>query len=433
MNCTANRTYFFLIAQGSPGPTGENGPPGALGKRVTLNSACASPVFVFSQGENGAVGAPGKTGSVGPQGQAGKQGPEGLRGIPGAVGPPGLPGLKGDTGYKGEKGHPGLIGLIGPAGEQGEKGDRGLPGPHGTGGQKGETGISGVTGPIGPGGPAGVPVSTCFTCIGPPGEVIQPLPFQMPKKNKRSIDASQFMSDEPAGDYTDGMEEIYGSLNAIKKDIELMRTPLGTKEHPARTCQDLRLCHPEIPDGEYWIDPNQGCTRDSFKVFCNFTSGETCIFPNKDIEKVRTSAEKMHHGCWYSKFRSGRKFSYVDSEGIPVGVVQLTFLRLLSVSARQNFTYHCHRSVAWHLASTNTHQKALHFMGSNEEDLSFHNSPYIKALRDGCATRKGTDKTVLEVHTPRVEQLPLTDVMFMDIGETNQKFGFEVGPVCFQG
>ncbi|KAG8538544.1 hypothetical protein GDO81_022459, partial [Engystomops pustulosus] len=354
-------------------------------------------------------------------------------------------------------GHPGLIGLIGPTGEQGEKGDRGLPGPHGTSGQKGETGIPGVTGPIGPSGSAGQPgppgpkgakgasgqagpkgqkgVQGPPGPPGPPGEVIQPLPFQMPKKNKRSIDASQIMADEPTGDYADGMEEIYGSLNAIKKDIELMKTPLGTKEHPARTCLDLRLCHPELPDGEYWIDPNQGCTRDSFKVFCNFTAGgESCIYPSKDIEKVKMSTwntEKRE--TWYSKFRSGRKFSYVDSDKNPIGVVQLTFLRLLSITARQNFTYHCHRSAAWHMASTDSYQKALHFMAANDEDLSFHTSPYIKALRDGCSMKKGTDKTVLEIHTPRVEQLPLTDAMFMDFGEPNQKFGFEVGPVCFMG
>lgn len=143
------------------------------------------------------------------------------------------------------------------------------------------------------------------------------------------------------------------------------------------------------------------------------------------------SSEKKE--TWYSKFRSGSRFSYVDLDDNPIGVVQLTFLRLLSVGARQNFTYHCHRSAAWHLASGDTYQKALHFMGSNDEDFSFHTSPYIKALRDGCAARKGTDKTVLEIHTPIVDQLPLRDVMFMDFGEPNQKFGFEVGPVCFLG
>ncbi|KAG1948520.1 collagen alpha-2(XI) chain [Pimephales promelas] len=47
--------------------------------------------------------------------------------------------------------------------------------------------------------------------------------------------------------------------------------------------------------------------------------------------------------------------------------------------------------------------------------------------------RKGLDRTVLEVNTPQVEQLPLLDIRISDFGEDNQKFGFEVGPVCFLG
>ena len=39
--------------------------------------------------------------------------------------------------------------------------------------------------------------------------------------------------------------------------------------------------------GEYWVDPNQGCSRDSFKVYCNFTAGgATCVFPDKKSEGV---------------------------------------------------------------------------------------------------------------------------------------------------
>lgn len=48
-------------------------------------------------------------------------------------------------------------------------------------------------------------------------------------------------------------------------------------------------------------------------------------------------------------------------------------------------------------------------------------------------TRKGYQKTVLEIDTPKVEQVPIVDIMFNDFGEAAQKFGFEVGPACFLG
>ena len=40
---------------------------------------------------------------------------------------------------------------------------------------------------------------------------------------------------------------------------------------------------------------------------------------------------------------------------------------------------------------------------------------------------------MLEVSTPRPEQLPLLDVHVTDFGEPGQRFGLEVGPACFLG
>uniref|UniRef100_A0A803T8X0 Fibrillar collagen NC1 domain-containing protein n=1 Tax=Anolis carolinensis TaxID=28377 RepID=A0A803T8X0_ANOCA len=369
------------------------------------------------------------TGPVGPQGPAGKPGPEGLRGIPGPVGeqglpgapgqdgppgpmgPPGLPGLKGDPGSKGEKGHPGLIGLIGPPGEQGEKGDRGLPGTQGIPGQKGDAGIPGPAGPLGPPGPPGLPVEkwhVYYVPQGPPGEVIQPLPIQSPKKTRRSSDAMMSDAADSLLDYTDGMEEIFGSLNALKQDIEHMKYPMGTQNNPARTCKDLQLCHPDFPDG---------------------TS-------KKEISKILvriSSWPKENPGTWFSEFKRGKLLSYVDAEGSSINMVQMTFLKLLSASARQNFTYNCHQSVAWHDVSSDSYDKALRFLGSNDEEMSYDNNPYIKALHDGCASRKGYGKTVIEINTPKIDQVPIFDVMINDFGDQNQKFGFEIGSVCFLG
>uniref|UniRef100_H2RSX7 Collagen, type XI, alpha 1a n=1 Tax=Takifugu rubripes TaxID=31033 RepID=H2RSX7_TAKRU len=444
---------------GPKGPSGDDGPKGnPVSLPITLTICTVAPdrtqhlsqispsvitvaLRIDMQGESGTEGPPGKTGPVGPQGLAGKPGPEGLRGIPGPVGPPGLPGLKGDPGSKGEKGHPGLIGLIGPPGEQGEKGDRGLPGPQGTPGNKGDGGVSGAAGPLGPPGPPGLPGPAGAKgdsgligppgLPGPPGEVIQPLPMQSPKKTKRSSDVQ---SDAATMDYGEGMEDIFGALNNLKQDIERMKYPMGTQNNPARTCKDLQLCHPEFPDGEYYIDPNQGCSGDSFKVYCNFTAGgETCIYPDKKLNAVRISSwPKENPGSWFSEFKRGKMFSYIDADGGSINMVQMTFLKLLTASARQNFTYSCHQSVAWHDSTSDSYSKALRFLGSNDEEMSYDNNPYIKAISDGC-TRKGYGKTVMEINTPKIDQVPIVDVMVTDFGDPNQKFGFEVGPVCFLG
>lgn len=61
---------------------------------------------------------------------------------------------------------------------------------------------------------------------------------------------------------------------------------------PADATVFLRL------SGQYWIDPNQGCTGDAIKVSCNFTAGgETCIYPDKKSAGVRRHANGCYASC----------------------------------------------------------------------------------------------------------------------------------------
>lgn len=79
------------------------------------------------------------------------------------------------------------------------------------------------------------------------------------------------------------------------------------------------------------------------------------------------------------------QLSYVDVEESSISGVQMTFLKLLSSAARQNFTYICHQSVAWFDAKANDYNKALRFLGSNDEEMSHDNNPFIKAVYDACS------------------------------------------------
>uniref|UniRef100_A0AAQ5Y6L1 Fibrillar collagen NC1 domain-containing protein n=1 Tax=Amphiprion ocellaris TaxID=80972 RepID=A0AAQ5Y6L1_AMPOC len=445
---------------GPPGASGEPGPAGPPGRRGHVGAAGkeGKQGTKGAKGATGTLGPVGKTGPVGPQGQPGRSGPEGLRGIPGPAvsiegpgiqnGPPGLPGLKGDPGTKGDKGHGGLIGLIGPPGEHGEKGDRGLPGNQGIQGPKGDQGVAGSSGPTGPPGPPGLSVSdialtaVCFSVLLSRivSLAIHDVSYNslecgvVPSREEDvGLDMEELLQgDQPLED-AEGMEEVFATLSSMKNEVELMRRPLGTFESPARTCKELMMVQPDYKDGDYWIDPNQGCHRDSIKVYCNFTAeGETCLYPDKRIEMV-TAWNKEKPGSWYSRYRKGKQFSYNDRDGNPVHVVQLTFLKLLSATAKQSFTYTCQNSAGWFDSTSRSYQHALRFRGSNDEELTQTKSPFISAVHDGCQSRKGQERTVLEIDSPSAELLPIIDVAPADFGSSNQKFGFQVGHVCFNG
>ncbi|NXC75434.1 CO5A1 protein, partial [Anhinga anhinga] len=302
-------------------------------------------------------------------------------------------------------------------------------------------GPPGASGEPGPPGPPGRRVSRGR---GRPAELLEPLPSSRSRRQRRATEGAPGEQGPPP-DY-EGLEEVYASLSSLRTEVEQLRRPLGTPESPARVCRELQLCHPHLQDGEYWIDPNQGCSRDAFRVFCNFTAGgETCLFPDKNSScsdlgwgppawcRPGPRARRVQMGvCVSAPVLSSSQFSYVDADGNAVPVTQLTFLRLLSAGARQNFTLNCQHAVAWYDAHAGTFARALRFRGANEEELG-HNHPAapIRALHDGCQGRHGQERTVLEVSSSRVERLPLMDVAVVDFGDANQKFGFELGPVCF--
>lgn len=83
------------------------------------------------------------------------------------------------------------------------------------------------------------------------------------------------------------------------------------------------------------------------------------------------------------------QFSYNDMDGNPVHVVQLTFLKLLSATAKQSFTYTCQNSAGWFDSTSRSYQHALRFRGSNDEELTQAKSPFITAVHDGCQVSAG--------------------------------------------
>jgi collagen type V/XI/XXIV/XXVII, alpha len=45
------------------------------------------------------------------------------------------------------------------------------------------------------------------------------------------------------------MLDMYNAIYAMRKELEKVKRPHGTKENPARTCRDLYFGHPQFKDG----------------------------------------------------------------------------------------------------------------------------------------------------------------------------------------
>lgn len=225
---------------------------------------------------------------------------------------------------------------------------------------------------------------------------------------------------------------MYTNIYTMRQDLDRLKKPIGTKDNPSRTCKDLFYGHPKFKDGWYWIDPNLGMPDDAIYVFCNMTvDGETCVFPDVHSASIVNIPwrKTANSDARFSDLRGGFQITYEA-----VGVVQMTFLRLLSSYSYQNFTYTCVQSRAWFDEDSLSHDKAIRLIGQDEHIFSIDaNKPDV--LSDGCASKnvlpdKGS--TIFEIRTTKMGTLPLVDFQPRDYGLPNQAFGFKAGPVCFK-
>ncbi|KAJ8927806.1 hypothetical protein NQ314_019688, partial [Rhamnusium bicolor] len=164
--------------------------------------------------------------------------------------------------------------------------------------------------------------------------------------------------------------DMYSTIYTMRQDLERVRKPTGTKENPGRTCRDLYYGHPHYIDGWYWIDPNAGMKDDAVYVYCNMTTeGETCVFPDVHSSNMPNIPwrKEGNRNDWFSNLRGGFKITYET-----VGMVQMTFLRLLSQESYQNFTYTCINSAAWYNTKTYRFDMSIKLLGENDQEFSYN-------------------------------------------------------------
>lgn len=230
---------------------------------------------------------------------------------------------------------------------------------------------------------------------------------------------------------------VLATLKALSSQIDSMKSPDGSRKHPARTCDDLKRCYPMKKSGEYWVDPNQGSVEDAIKVHCNMDTGETCISANPPSipRKVWWSSSRNKPVWFGADINRGTHFAYGNKDQPTNSVtVQMTFIRLLSKEASQTITYHCKNSVGYKDEKNGNFKKAVILKGSNDLELKAEGNNRFRytVVEDSCSQANGNwGKTVFEYRTQKTARLPIVDIAPVDIGGPDQEFGVDIGPVCF--
>jgi len=190
---------------------------------------------------------------------------------------------------------------------------------------------------------------------------------------------------------------------------------LGSNQEPAPSCADLFRLKPTLRSGDYWIDPNAGSTRDAVLVHCNAINHETCIYPKSPNMENRKHYEGEDHYIWVKK-------DIHDEPGMEyaANVPQIKMIRLLSERARQNITYNCKNSNAM-----------LRVLTDDDVTTDILNLE-TTVVKDDCKIKDNTwRKSVFEIETENLETLPIQDIATKDMGDKNEEFGLEIGPICF--
>jgi len=118
--------------------------------------------------------------------------------------------------------------------------------------------------------------------------------------------------------------------------------------------------------------------------------------------------------------------------------VALRFMRLNSMSVRQNITYKCRNQHAHRDANGDEGRYVMiKTADGNLVNTDKEREMFLDVIRDECNRRDGKEHTaVFELSTKRVSSLPITDIRIKHTTATGTtytptEFKVELGPICF--
>jgi len=214
-------------------------------------------------------------------------------------------------------------------------------------------------------------------------------------------------------------EDVYEGFSFVMEALARTRRVLGTQASPGRDCREIREHNPDAQSGEFWVDPNGNSANDAILVRCNFETDETCIKPAPAKFEPVHFTKTQEASFFMEEIIGGKEFNY------KADMSQLSHLNLHSNGARQRLTFNCLNTEAYGLR--------LQLLDGEEFDTAegkFKKTTTV-SIDDQCNKDNQWHAATFDVRTNRTETLPITDVLLFDVGAQNQKFGIELGEVCF--
>ena len=129
------------------------------------------------------------------------------------------------------------------------------------------------------------------------------------------------------------------------------------------------------------------CWRRSWRYLTATVECRCIGFHSTIFDWCRWNSDRVPRAVWFLTVTvvivvGARQITYET-----VGVVQMTFLRLLSQNAYQNITFTCVNSAMWYNQRTFKYDQAIKLLGDNEQEFSAQGvRPNV--IIDGCKVRQ---------------------------------------------
>jgi len=231
--------------------------------------------------------------------------------------------------------------------------------------------------------------------------------------------------------------------NKLNEKLDRMIKPDGSKQYPARTCQDILAFYPDSESGFYWVDPNKGCIEDAIKVKCEFNKISTDEVERTEVQTCIDPSSVISMKAWPSKISTeAQRFFTEDHEfnekiEYKASLSQLTYLGYLNKEASQDVTVSCKRTPVWfdNRSDQKNHKRSFVFLGMNDQEFGAESEGRLtpEVIKDECQYMTNNAKeTTLRFTSKKFIRLPITDFAPVRSTDTEAMFGVVPGPVCFK-